>query len=200
MEALAVLRGARVGLLDVCTAAVAALPVGGAGMSAGEKAREQSEEVCPGRLAVAVQQPGFAMLIAETAALEVCGFGSSPGRRHRLLRRKAPAPRVLHRGGLGWQGFDGALTPAVDRIIGVGCAFTGRMVAVPQHRNVTRRLQEPLLPERPASLGVTMAGGADEPIVAFLRCWHRKDVGNVRGPADGAVFLALAPPLTRWSP
>ncbi|WP_280887180.1 hypothetical protein [Streptomyces sp. LBL] len=101
---------------------------------------------------------------------------------------------------MGWPGCDGALTPAVDRITGAGCAFAGLMVTVPQHRNVTRGSKEPLLSERQASLGVTMAGGADEPIMASLRCRNRKDVGNVRGPAAGAVFLALVPPLIRWSP
>lgn len=141
------------------------------------------------------------MVIAETAALEGCGFGSSPGWRHRRLPHAAPAPRVVGDDGFGWPGFDGALPPAVGRITCAGAGFAGPLVHPHErHRDVARRLQEPPLSERQASLGVALADRADEPIVAPLRSWRRKDVGNVRRPADGAVFLALVPPLIRRSP
>lgn len=181
-------------------------PRGSRGSVAGSRAAafdkdalEPSPEVRPGRLAVAVQQPGFAVVIAETAALEGCGFGSSPGRRHRRLPHAVPAPRVVGDDGFGWPGFDGVRPPAVGRITGAG--FAGLLVhRHERHRDVARRLQDPLLSERQASLGVALADQADEPSVASLRSWRRKDVGNVRGLADGAVFLAPVPPLIRWSP
>ncbi|MGW7383828.1 hypothetical protein [Streptomyces sp. NPDC054794] len=139
------------------------------------------------------------MVIADTAALEGCGFGSSSGWRHRRLPYAAPSPCVVGDDDFGWPGFDGALPPAVGRITGAG--FAGLLVHPHErHREVARRLQEPLLSERQASLGVALTDRADEPIVASLRSWRRKDVGNVRRPADGAVFLALVPPLIRWSP
>lgn len=139
------------------------------------------------------------MVISEAAALEGCGFESSPGRRNRRLPHAAPAPRVIGDDDFGWPGFDGALPPAVGRI--TGAAFAGLLVHPQErHRDVARRLEEPLLSEPQASLGVASAGRADEPIVASLRSWLRKDVRNVRRPADGAVFLAPAPPLIRWSP
>jgi hypothetical protein len=163
-------------------------------------ALEPSPEVRPGRLAVAVRQPGFAVVIAETAALEGCGFGSSPGRRHRLPHA-VPAPRVVGDDGFGWPGFDGVRPPAVGRITGAGAGFAGLLVhRHERHRDVARRLQEPLLSERQGSLGVASADRADEPIVASLRSWRGKGVGNLRRPADGAGFLTLVPPLIRWSP
>lgn len=167
--------------------------------ASGEDAREPSPEVCPGRLAVAARRPGFSVVFSEAAALEGCGFGPSPGWRRRRLRHAAPAPRAVRGDGFGWPGFDGALPPAAGGITGAGSAG---LLAHPheRHRDVTRRLQEPLLSERQASLGVALADRADEPIVASLRSWRGKGVGNVRGPADGAVFLALVPPLIRWSP
>ncbi|PKW10925.1 hypothetical protein SAMN05428944_1873 [Streptomyces sp. 1222.5] len=169
--------------------------------ASGEDAREPSPEVRPGRLAVAVRQPGFSVVVSEAAALEGCGFGSSPGWRRRRLPHAAPAPRAVRGDGFGWPGFDGALPPAVGGITGAGAGFTGLLVHPHErHWDVTRRLREPLLSERQASLGVALADRADEPIVASLRSWRRKGVGNVRGPADGAVSLALIPPWIRWSP
>ncbi|MEU2427057.1 hypothetical protein ABZ619_39605 [Streptomyces sp. NPDC007851] len=91
--------------------------------------------------------------------------------------------------------------PAVGRITGAGDGFAGLLVhRHERHREVARRLQGPLLSERQASLGVASADRADEPSVASLRSWRRKGVGNLRWPADGPVFLALVPPLIRWSP
>ncbi|MFD3591061.1 hypothetical protein [Streptomyces sp. NPDC058683] len=88
---------------------------------------------------------------------------------------------------------------AVGRITGAG--FAGLLVRPHvRHRDVARRLQESLLSERQASLGVALADRADEPIVASLRSWLRKDAGTVGRSADGVVFLAPAPPLIRWSP
>jgi hypothetical protein len=165
----------------------------------GEDARGQSPEVRPERLAVAVQQPGFAMVIAD---LEVCGFGPPPGRRHRLPGRAAPVPRAVRGADFGRSGFDRALPPVIGRITG-GCAFAfaGLLVHPPaRHRDEARQLQEPLLSERQASLGVALADRGDEPVVASLRFWRRKDVGSLCEPADDAVFPVLVLPLIRWSP
>ncbi|SEE21737.1 hypothetical protein SAMN05216533_1700 [Streptomyces sp. Ag109_O5-10] len=166
-----------------------------------EDAREPSPEVRPGRLAVAVRRSGLSVVIASTATLEGCGFGSSPGWRRRRLPHATSASRVVGDDDFGWPGIDGALPPAVGRITGAGAGFAGLLVHPHvRHRDMARRLQEPLLSERQASLGVASADRADEPIVASLRSWRRKDVGNVRRPADGAVFRAPPPPLIRWSP
>lgn len=93
-----------------------------------------------------------------------------------------------------WTGFDGALPLAVDRLAGSdrALAFTGVLVH-PQVRNrdVARRPQERLLAEHQASLGATSADRADQPVLAAFRSWGRKDVGDVRRAADGAVFLSL---------
>ncbi|GAA3127627.1 hypothetical protein GCM10010521_12580 [Streptomyces rameus] len=169
--------------------------------ASGEDAREPSPEVRPGRLAVAVRQPGFSVVVSEAAALEGCGFGSSPGWRHRRLPHAAPAPRAVRGDGFGGPGFGGGLPPAAGRITGAGAGFAGLLVHPHErHRDVARRLREPLLSERQASLGVALADRADEPIVASRRSWRGKGVGNVRGPADGPVFLALTPSLIPWSP
>jgi len=106
--------------------------------------------------------------------------------------------------GSGWLGFDGALPLAVGRLTGAdfAFAFTGTLV----HLHARHQ----------ASLGVTFADRADQPVPAALRCRGWKDAGDVRRPADGAVFLALVLPVgvrtaarpagldhharTRWSP
>jgi hypothetical protein len=124
-----------------------------------------------------------------------------------------------------WPGFDGALPLAVDRLTGADRAFTFTFtftftgILVHPHarnRDVARRLQERLLAEHQASLGVTSADRADQPVLAALRSWGRKDAGDVRGAAVGAVSLSLVLLLgvrtaarpeeldhhswTRWSP
>ncbi|MEV6171364.1 hypothetical protein AB0L99_24395 [Streptomyces sp. NPDC051954] len=96
------------------------------------------------------------------------------------------------------RGFDGALPIAVGRLTGADRAFacTGILVRPhARHRDVARRLQERLLAEHRAALGVALADRADQPVLAALRSWGWKDVGIVRRPADGIVFLIPAPPL-----
>lgn len=167
----------------------------------GEDAREPRPEVRPGRLAVTVRRPGFALVIGATAALKGCGFGSSPGWRHGRLPYAAPASRVVGDDDFGRPGFDGALPPAVGRITCVGFVFSGLLVHPHErHRDVGRRSQELLPSGRQASVGAALADRDDEPIVASLHSWRRKGVGNVSRPAGGAVFPAPAPPLIRWSP
>ncbi|MFL5994669.1 MAG: hypothetical protein ACJ736_10205 [Streptomyces sp.] len=142
------------------------------------------------------------MVIAETAAFEVCGFGSSPGRRHRLPGRAAPVPRAVRGDVIGRSGFDRALPPVVGRITG-GCAFAFAGLLVHphvRHRDEARRLREPLLSERQASLGVALADRGDEPVVTPLCFRRRKGVGSLCEPADDAVLPVLVPPLIRWSP
>jgi len=116
-------------------------------------------------------------------------------------------------------GIDGALPITVGRLTGADLAFAFTGILVRPHarnRDVARRLQERLLAEHQASLGVTSADLADQPILAARHSWGWKDVGDVRKAADGAVFLSLVLPLgvrtaarlegldhhawTRWSP
>lgn len=141
------------------------------------------------------------MVIAETAALKGCGFGSSPGWRHRRLPYAAPAHRVVGEDDFGWPGVDGALPPAFGRINGAGAGFAELLVLPHErHRDVAQRLQELLPSGRQASVVVATADRADEPIVASLRSWRWKGGGNVRMPVGRAVCPAPAPPLIRWSP
>ena len=97
-----------------------------------------------------------------------------------------------------WPGSDGALPLAVDRLTGVDRALTFTRILVRPHarnRDVARRLRQRLLAEHQASLGVTSADRADQPIPAAIRSWGRKDAGDVRGAAVDAVFLSLVLPL-----
>ncbi|MEY2242297.1 hypothetical protein AB8A21_04955 [Streptomyces sp. BF23-18] len=57
-----------------------------------------------------------------------------------------------------------------------------------------RRLRERLLTEHRAPPGVTLADRPDQPILAALRRWDRRDTGDGRRAADGAVLLALVIP------
>lgn len=127
------------------------------------------------------------MLTAEASNLVGCAFGF-PARHD----------------GSGRLGFDGALPLAVGRLTDPAraFAFTGNLVHPHAGcRDVARRLQERLLSEHQASLGVASADRADQPVLAALRSWARaraqarKDVGDVRRVADGAVFLSLLLPL-----
>ncbi|SED98334.1 ANTAR domain-containing protein [Streptomyces sp. 2231.1] len=71
----AALRGARVGLLDVCTAAVAALPVGGAGVSAMSRGRA-SHPLCSTD-SVSQQLEELQLTLGEGPCLDAFVLGSS---------------------------------------------------------------------------------------------------------------------------
>ncbi|MEH0550916.1 GAF and ANTAR domain-containing protein [Streptomyces sp. B21-101] len=71
----AVLRGARVGLLDVCTAAVAALPVGGAGMSA--MSRDRASHPLCSTDSVSQQLEELQLTLGEGPCVDAFVLGSS---------------------------------------------------------------------------------------------------------------------------
>jgi hypothetical protein len=71
----AALRGARVGLLDVCTAAVAALPVGGAGVSAMSRGRA-SHPLCSTD-SVSQQLEELQLTLGEGPCVDAFVLGSS---------------------------------------------------------------------------------------------------------------------------
>jgi hypothetical protein len=71
----AALRGARVGVLDVCTAAVAALPVGGAGMSAMSRGRA-SHPLC-GTDSVSQQLEELQLTLGEGPCVDAHVLGSA---------------------------------------------------------------------------------------------------------------------------
>ncbi|MFI1358767.1 GAF and ANTAR domain-containing protein [Streptomyces sp. NPDC020898] len=71
----AALRGARVGVLDVCTAAVAALPVGGAGMSAMSRGRA-SHPLC-GTDSVSQQLEELQLTLGEGPCVDAYVLGSA---------------------------------------------------------------------------------------------------------------------------
>ncbi|MFF1444286.1 STAS domain-containing protein [Streptomyces sp. NPDC058295] len=97
-----------------------------------------------------------------------------------------------------------ALTGSGSLFLALPDAFAGadrprgplRILVHPHARNrdVARRPQERLLAEHQAFLGITSADRADQPVPAALRSWGRKDAGDVRRAADGAVFLSLVLP------
>ncbi|WP_406334126.1 hypothetical protein [Streptomyces sp. NBC_00203] len=100
----------------------------------------------------------------------------------------------------GGLGFDRALPIAVGRLTSADRALTFAFAGIlvrphARGRDEARRLQERLLTEHRASLGVTLADRPDQPILAALRCWDRTDVGDGRRAADGAVLLTLVLPL-----
>jgi hypothetical protein len=105
------------------------------------------------------------------------------------------ASGLLIRGdGSWWPGSDGVLPPAVNRPTGADLTLTFTRILVhplARNRDMARRLQERLLAEHQASLGVTSVDRADQPVPAALRSWSRKDAGDVSRAADGAVFLSL---------
>jgi len=174
---------------------------------------------------------GIRAIEVEVAAVAFCDCGGLNAFLHALLHTAAaggslqlhhpsPAPERLVALTGSWRlGFDGALPIAVGRRTGADRAFAFTWILVPPHtrnRDVARRLQERRLAGHQASLGVTSADLADQPILAARRSWGWKDVGDVRKAANGAVFVSLVLLLgvrtaarlkgldhhawTRWSP
>jgi hypothetical protein len=128
------------------------------------------------RLADGVKLPGFDMLVAEARSLTGCVFG-------------IPVPRD----GSWWQGFDGPLPQNLEQLTASGHVFAILETVVHPHqyaRGLARRLQERLLADHQASLGVTLVNQRDRSARAALEAWGWQEAGQVhRAPTVLSVLL-----------
>jgi GNAT superfamily N-acetyltransferase len=106
------------------------------------------------------------MLIAQGRTLTGCVFGFPVGRE-----------------GSWWQGVDGTLPENLEQLTASGHVFAiGEIMVHPHERDqgTGRRLQEALLADQDASLGVTMVDGADAAACAAFASWGWLEVGEAR--------------------
>ncbi|WP_078603190.1 MULTISPECIES: STAS domain-containing protein [unclassified Streptomyces] len=138
------------------------------------------------RLAVSARRPGFALLVAETTALVGCAYGFPVG------------PN-----GSGRRGFDRLLQESIERL--TACArfvVLTQVVAHPhaQRRDIARRLQQRLLTERHAALGVVLLHPADQAGHAAYESWGWRNMGEVVGLPGPVAPCVLVLPLESPSP
>jgi anti-anti-sigma factor len=133
------------------------------------------------RLAISARRPGFALLVAETTALVGCayGFPVSPD-------------------GSGRRGFDHMLQQSIQRI--TACArflVLTQIVAHPhaQHRDIAHRLQQRLLADRHATLGVALLHPADRAGQAAFESWGWQNMGEIVGLPGPVAPCVLTLPL-----
>jgi hypothetical protein len=133
------------------------------------------------RLAGALRRPGFALLVAETTTLAGYAFGFPVGR-----------------DGSWWRGFGGAAPWSIGQLTTAGQVFAlTQVVAHPheQNRDIADRLQERLLTDLHAALGVTLVHLSDRAALAAFLSWGWLDIGELRRPAGPTTFRALVFPL-----
>lgn len=143
--------------------------------------RSRSREEFLHRLSGDIRRPGFAMAVAESAALVGCAFGFP-----------------VRSDDLWWLGFDGALPPSIEQLTESDNVFAINKILVAPHEqgdDIARRLQQRLLTDHQALLGVTLVDEADHPSLAAFRSWGWRDIGEVRRPTGPTMFRALVLPL-----
>ncbi|MFI6495695.1 hypothetical protein [Streptomyces sp. NPDC050564] len=133
------------------------------------------------RLADDVKLPGFDMLVAEAEALTgcVCGFS-------------------VPRDGSWWQGFEGPLPQNLEQLTASGHVFAILETVVHPHqhaRGLARRLQERLLTDHQASLGVTLVDQSAGSACAVFEDWGWQDVGRIQRMPGPTAFRVLVLPL-----
>ncbi|MHA5054668.1 hypothetical protein [Streptomyces sp. SD15] len=133
------------------------------------------------RLADDVKLPGFDMLVAEAEALTgcVCGFS-------------------VPRDGSWWQGFDGPLPQNLEQLTASGHVFAILETVVHPHqyaRGLARRLQERLLTDHQASLGVTLLDQSAGSACAVFKDWGWQEVGRIQRLPGPTTFRVLVLPL-----
>lgn len=132
------------------------------------------------RLAVSARRPGFALLVAETTVLVGCAYGFPVGP-----------------DGSGRRGFDRMLQESIQRL--TACArflVLTQVVANPhaQRRDIAHRLQQRLLTDRRAALGVAMLHPADQAGQAALESWGWQNMGEIVGlPGPVAPCVLILP-------
>jgi anti-anti-sigma regulatory factor len=126
------------------------------------------------RLAVSARRPGFALLVAETTVLVGCAFGFPVGPGARSER---------------------GLQESVQRL--TGCARFLLLTQVvahhhAQYRDIGRSLQQRLLADRHAALGVVLLHPADQAGQAVFESWGWRNCGEMVGlPGRGAPCLLV---------
>ncbi|MFJ8363147.1 STAS domain-containing protein [Streptomyces sp. NPDC093984] len=138
------------------------------------------------RLAVSARHPGFALLIAETTVLVGCAYGFP-----------------LCPDASGRRGFDRLLQESIQRL--TTCArfvVLTQVVAHPhaQHRDIARRLQQRLLTDQHAALGVTLLHPADQVGHAAFESWGWQNMGEVLGLPGPVAPCVLTLPRESPSP
>jgi anti-anti-sigma factor len=138
------------------------------------------------RLAASAHRPGFALLVAETTVLVGCAFGFP-----------------VDSDGSGRRGFDRMLQESIQRL--TACTrflVLTQVVAHPhaQHREIARRLQQRLLTERHAPLGVALLHPADQAGQAAFESWGWQNSGELIGLPGAVVPCVLLLPVEGPSP
>jgi hypothetical protein len=132
------------------------------------------------RLAGDIRRPGFALLVAETTTLAGYTFGFPVGR-----------------DGSWWRGFAGTLPWSIGQFTAAGQVFTlTQVVAHPheQNRDIAGRLQERLLTDLHASLGVTLVPPYDRAARTAFQSWGWLEIGEiVRLPGPVALRVLVLP-------
>ncbi|MBC9730083.1 hypothetical protein [Streptomyces sp. TRM68367] len=163
------------------------------------QAWDQDRELFLRRLAVEVQRPGFALLVAERSVLrELAGAGATTGARDTTRRGEGVVLTGCAYGfpvrghGPRWRDLDGYLPRDLLRLAASGRLFAisglvvhSRVRTENQGRdwNLARRLQRRLLADRtaglaghPAVLGVTLVARGDTETLRTLRSWGWRTV------------------------
>ncbi|MET9734329.1 STAS domain-containing protein [Streptomyces sp. NPDC006458] len=121
------------------------------------------------RLAVSARRPGFALLVAETTVLVGCAFGFPVGPGGRSER---------------------GLQESIGRLTGGGRFLLLTQVVEchhAQYRDIGRRLQQSLLADRHAALGVALLRPSDGAGQAAYESWGWRNLGEMVGlPGRGA--------------
>ncbi|AVZ77200.1 hypothetical protein SLUN_03380 [Streptomyces lunaelactis] len=121
------------------------------------------------------------MLVAEAQALTGCVVGIS-----------------VPRDGSWWYGFEGPLPQNLEQLTASGHVFAILETVVHPHRyahGLARRLQERLLTDHHASLGVTLVEHSDRPVGAALEAWGWQDAGRIRRPPEPTALRLMVLPL-----
>ncbi|MFH8366080.1 STAS domain-containing protein [Streptomyces sp. NPDC018031] len=132
------------------------------------------------RLAASARRPGFALLVAETTGLVGCAYGFPVGP-----------------DGSGGRGLDRMLRESIPPL--TACArflLLTQVVAHPhaQRRDIARRLQQRLLTDRRAALGVVLLHPADQTGQATFESWGWQNMGEVVGlPGPVAPCVLILP-------
>lgn len=146
--------------------------------SPGEEFRDRQKFLL--RLADDVQLPGFDMLVAEAQSLTGCAFG-------------VPVPRD----GSWWEGFHGPLPQNLEQLTASGHVFAILDTVVHPHQHahgLARRLQERLLGDHEASLGVTLVDRSDRSTCEAFTTWGWQEAGQIhRLPGPTALQVLVLP-------
>ncbi|TRO60680.1 hypothetical protein E4K73_30570 [Streptomyces sp. IB201691-2A2] len=121
------------------------------------------------------------MLVAEARSLTGCAFGVP-----------------VSRDGSWWQGFHGPLPQNLEQLTASGHVFAILDTVVHPHQHshgLARRLQERLLSDHEASLGVTLVEQSDRSVRAAFTAWGWQEAGQIHRMPGPTAFQVLVLPL-----